>query len=124
MFRTEELNVVLQKEYLIISSDDGHPVLATESVRGCCVVAIFHPTQSAILHWDDDSCHLELSKFVGEFTQGGIPLTACTVHLIGGWRDNTESRKSCEFVKNFFELNKVELSLDYFLEKKSIGTER
>ena len=91
-------------------------------MRGCCAIMIFHPTRSAILHWDDNICHLELRKFVNEFTKDSLPLSDCDVHLVGGWRDHTESRASCLFLKEFFELSNAKLILEHFMKKKSTGT--
>ena len=122
MFKNEELNIVLQKEYLILSSNNARPVLATESVRGCYVIMLFHPKRSAILHWDDNTCHLELDRFLREFMRDDILLKDCNVHLVGGWVDNLESNKTGQFLKESFEIRGAKPSLEHFQKKRSIGS--
>ncbi|BCA94820.1 hypothetical protein TUM19329_11810 [Legionella antarctica] len=107
-------------EYLIIKPDNLHPILATESVRNCYAVLIFHSEQSAILHWDDNTCHSEINKFVTEFLSENLKLKDCTVHLIGGWKDHEESIKSGDFLRNYF--SNINLILDHYQVKQSAGT--
>lgn len=116
----KELNIVLQKEYLIIEPRDLHPILATESVRSCYAVLIYHPKKSAILHWDDNICHSEIDLYVNKFLGDDLQFKDCTVHLIGGWNDHLESRKSGEFLKNYF--SKTNLILEHYQKKKSTGS--
>lgn len=116
-----QYNFVLQKEYLIIEPSNPKYLLGTESVRGCCGVFIYHPTRSAVLHWDDNCCHLDLDLFVKKFLSDSVELKDCTVTLVGGWVDSVESKKSAEFVKDYFENTPAKLDLSYFLKKQSKG---
>ncbi len=117
---SKELNLVLQKEYLIIEPNNSHPILATESVRSCYAVLIFHPEKSAILHWDDNTCHSEIDKYVKEFLGENLKINDCVFHLIGGWADHIESRKSGEFLKAYF--SNTNLILEHYQVKKSTGS--
>jgi hypothetical protein len=118
-FDIKKLNLVLQKEYLIIKPDDKHPILATESIRGCYAVLLYHPEKSAILHWDDNTRRSEIDKFVKEFLGENVTLEECAIHLIGGWKDNKESQKSGEVLRSYF--SKCKVNLDYYQVKKSTG---
>lgn len=119
---SEKMNLVLQKEYLIITPSDPHPYLGTESVRGCYAVFIHHPQRSAVLHWDDNCCHLSLKEYVNEFLDDSILLSDCSVALVGGWKDNIESQKSGNFLCEYFQSNCKHLDLSNFLIKKSQGS--
>src|SRR5690242_11086658 len=114
----KKLNLVLQKEYLIINPTDMRPLIGTESVRSCCAIFIFHPLRSAVLHWDDNCCHEDLDKFVKKYLDNTLAIEDCTVTLIGGWKDHIESKKSSDFVKQYFEKTLVQLNLEYFQKKK------
>lgn len=118
---SKELNIVNMEEYLIISPSDVRPVLGTESVRGCIVVLIHHPDRSLIVHWDDMLCHLDFPNILSDYLGKGLKLNECDVHLVGGWKDNIESKKSGLFLKN--QLTKAKsLDLTYFLQKSSVGS--
>lgn len=118
-----KLNLVLQKEYLIIEPTNPRPLIGTESLRSCCGIFIFHPLRSAVLHWDDNSCHNDLDKFIKEYLNlSPIDFKSCTVSLIGGWHDHPESKKAGNFVKQYFETSLITLDLTYFQQKKSTGS--
>lgn len=117
----KDLNLVLQKEYLIIDPSNPRPLIGTESLRGCCGVFIYHPARSAVLHWDDNCCRDDLSKFMAEYLGTEINIADCTISLIGGWPDHNESQKSNNFLKDFFSATSAELDLTHFQKKKSSG---
>ncbi|WED44245.1 ankyrin repeat domain-containing protein [Legionella cardiaca] len=115
-------NYALQKEYLIIDPTNERPLLGTESVRSCCAIFIYHPSRSAMVHWDDNTCHNDLDLFVKEFLKDDLALKDCTVTLVGGWPDHPESKKCSEFIKTYFTLDGVKLNLEHFQAKRSKGT--
>ncbi|MDR3502643.1 MAG: ankyrin repeat domain-containing protein [Legionella sp.] len=117
----KNLNLVLQKEYLIIDATNSRPLVGTDSLRSCCGVFIYHPSRSAVLHWDDNCCHDGLSKFLAEYQGNNTNMAECTVSIIGGWSDHEESKKSSDFVKQFFSFTAAKLDLTHFQEKKSTG---
>ena len=115
----QQLNIVLQREYIIIEPKDEHPILATESVRGCCAIMIYHPTRSAILHWDDNVCHSELNRFVTEYLGSNLKLdNTIKVVLVGGWKDKPQSVASTQFLKQYFEQTGVQLNTNNLLKKE------
>lgn len=116
---SRDYNMVMQREYLIIKPNHLQPILATESVRSCCAILIYHPTRSAILHWDDNTCHSDIESFAIEFLKDDLALEDCRVHLIGGWHDYIESKKAGDFLKKYFAHS--HLNLDHFQVKKSRG---
>lgn len=120
MFEDHEYNVVLQKEYVIIQSDDSRPVLATDTVRGCYAVMLYHATKSAILHFDDNSCRADLDHFLTEFLSYGElrVFTDCRVHLVGGWSDHKSSSSTGQFLKEYFTTRGFGVDLTYFQMKK------
>lgn len=120
--QAKELNLVLQREYLIVEPADARPLIGSDSIRSCCGVFIFHPLRSAVLHWDDNSCHNDLELFIKDYLHHDIALKDCNVTLIGGWKDHMESKKSANFLKQYFENALATLNLTYFLQKKSTGS--
>jgi hypothetical protein len=118
----KELNIVIQREYLIIQPNDAHPILATESVRGGYAIILFHKEKSAILHWDDSTCHTELDKLVNAFSSDPKFLMNTTVHIVGGWKDHIESKNSGDFLVNYFKKTGMELNSAYFQTKKSTNS--
>lgn len=119
----KKMNLVLQKEYLIIEPTDIRPLIGTESVRSCCGIFIFHPSRSAVLHWDDNCCHSDLEQFVKEYLNNTtIDLKDCAVSVVGSWADHIESQKSGDFVRQFFAKTTATLDLTHFKQKKSTGS--
>lgn len=121
--------LVLQKEYLFAYPGGQISQIGTYSVRGCCAVFIHHPRKSAVLHWDDNICHNDIHLFLNEFLgePERLSLRECKVTLIGGWSNSSESKRSGEFLKDFFEAQipaeigeagSGTLDLTYFLKKK------
>jgi hypothetical protein len=80
---------------------------------------IYHSKRSAIAHWDDNICHLELDKFVKTYLKDDLTLKDCIVHLIGGWSDHEESNKSGLFLKDYFSPLCKQLQLKQFQEKSA-----
>ncbi len=115
-----KINLISQKEYLIITPDNSYPVLATNSVRCCIAILIHHPKRSGMVHWDDNTCNLELKRFVTEFLGNDLTLEKCAIHLIGSWDDHPSSKKSGEFLKDYF--SKYSVNLDFYQKKKYLGS--
>ena len=83
------------------------------------LLAVFHQTKSAILHWDDNIRHNQIERFTSSFLIDSLSWSKdITVHIIGGWEDHPESKKSGDFLKNYFGKLSIILNLEGFQQKK------
>jgi hypothetical protein len=118
-YAAQDMSLVFQKEYQIVHAAQAVPYLGTVSLQGCYGISLYHPQCSAMIHWDDNCRHDELDRIVQQFLGDDLSLSQCQVNVSGGWPDHQESKKTGEFIVNYFKAQAVPITFKGFQEHNS-----